>query len=369
MADQVGDSVTKLDRTIREAYNARYNAFRQAMQGAEGNLEPVQQAVVDAEDNILKGSPENIAIFRNILKEGEDPLLSQASVFKGGSRGVDVKEVLSSMRSEGERARFLRGLQDEGIPLEGERPAPKEGATIPIDDLQGYSTELGNKIYRGNPAGDIRRALKYVRDAADKEILRVADTRKQGAIKRQLDKDWSQYMGDFYDSDGALYRLKNAINSDSRIATLSGGEGSRVVDAMGHYARFNPDIGTVGRVRSLVKQLRELPSTLPKEPGEVPRPKFPAHPSARPLPKAPAREPFSASQYRKEHIEKIAENLRRITGWDVASIGYVLRELSEGETPWAMSYSLGKRLLAKMLSNPRVIEYLSKELPNAAKTK
>ena len=368
MADQVGDSVTKLDKTVRAAYNARYNAFRQAMGDAEGNLEPVQQAIVDAQDTILKGSPENIAIFKNLLKEGEDPLLSQASVFKGASRGIDVKEVLSGLRSEGERNRFLKGLQAQDIPIEGPEPGPKEGATIPIDELQGYSTELGDKLYGSSSlSGDVRRALKYVKDAADKEIMRVADSRGQGAIKRQLDRDWAQYMGDFYDSDGALHKLKNAINSDSRISMLSGGEGSRVVEEMGNYARFDPQVGLVGRIRSLVKQLRELPSTPGTMPGDVERPSFPTRPKTRGVPESPDRTPFSSQAYRREHIEKLSENLSRITGWDVASIGYALRELAEGQAPWALGYPVGKRVLAKLLTKPGVVEYLSREIPNVSK--
>lgn len=375
MADQVAQRVAQLDKTVRSAYNARYNAFRAAMVDSDGNpltanLEPVQQAVVDAQENILKGSPESIAVFKNLLKEGEDPLLSQASVFRGAGKGVDVKDVLSSMKSEGERSRFLRSLGDQQISVGEDIPSPKEGATIPVDDLQGYSTELGNKIYRSaSLPGDVRRALKYVKDASDKEITRIAESKKMGGVKRQLDRDWAEYMGDFYDSDGALHKLKNALNSDNRIAMLSGGEGARIIDSLGHYARFDPDIATVGRVRSLVKQLRELPSSAGASPGEVPRPKFPERPEPRSMPEAPKREPFSTKEYRKQHIHRIAEGLHKITGWDVASIGYALEEIMGGKPPWALSYPLGKRLLAKLLTHPGVIEYLSKELPNVPKGK
>ena len=334
------------------------------MGDAEGNLEAVQQAVVDAENNVLKGSPENIAIFRNILKEGEDPLLSQASVFRGGGRGVDVKDVLSSMKSEGERTRFLRGLQDEGVPLKGDAPGAKPGATLPIDELQGYATELGNKMYGGKfPSGDIWRALKHVKDAADKEILRVADSKGQGAIKRALDRDWAEYMGDFYDSDGALQKMKSANTADRRISLLSGSEGAGIVDELGHYARFNPDISAVGRVRSLVKQIRELPSAAGSAPGAVERPQFPSRPKPREMPAAPERTPFSPQAFRAEHMQHVAQNLSRITGWDVASIGYALRELLSGEPPWALGYPVGKRLLSRLLTKPGVVDYLSKELP------
>jgi hypothetical protein len=367
MAEQAAKSVGELQKSVKASYDARWNAWRQAMGDATGNLEAVQNAVVNAEDNILKGSEENIAIFRNLLKEGEDPLLAQASVFKGGSRGVDVKDVIGSMRSEGERTRFLRSLKDEGVALEGERPGAKAGATLPIDELQGYSTELGDKIYKSRSLpGDVRRALKSVKDAADAEINRVSDAKGQGALYRKLKSDWAEFAGDFYDSDGPLYKLINAVNSDSRISLLSGGEGARVVDSMGHYARFNPDIQLVGRIRSLVKQLREMPTTA-KVPGEVPREaKFPNRPNEREMPSKPNERPFSSEKYRREHVQKLANQLHHLTNWEIASVGYVLKELMEGGFPWALSYPVGKRLLAKLLSNPKVVDYLSKELPNAA---
>ncbi len=215
----------------------------------------------------------------------------------------------------------------------------------------------------------MRRALKSVKDAADAEVNRVADSKGQGKLYRQLRDDWAQYMGDFYDSDGPLYKVKSAINSDRRIALLSGGEGARIVDSMGHYARFNPDVASVGRMRSLVKQLRDLPSAPGKAPGEVGRPRFPERPKPREMPPTPERTPFSSQGYRREHIQKVAQNLSRITGWDVASIGYALRELLSGETPWALGYPVGKRVLSKLLTKPGVVEYLSKELPDVAQAR
>jgi hypothetical protein len=374
MADQVAEDVQNLDQTIRATYNARYDAFRMAMKDAngnpfEGNFDVVQQAVVDAEDNILKGSPENIAIFRNILKEGEDPMLAEASVFRGG-RGVDVKEVLGEMRTEGERARFLRGLKEEGA-LAEERESfgrVKEGTTLPIDQMQGYSTELGNKIYRGStPSGDVRRALKSVKDATDKEIYRVAEENGQGAIKKRLDSDWAEYMSDFYDSDGALYKMKTAINPDRRLSVLTGGDGARVVDSLGHYGSFSPNIGLVGRVRSLTKQLRELPG-VEGQPPKKPEPfKYPARPKAREMPKRPKTDPFSIPGYRREQVEKLANDLARITRWDWASVLWGLEDLLTGKPPIPFAYPASRMLGSRLLSNPRVVEYLSRELPEAVK--
>jgi hypothetical protein len=376
MADNVGQSVSKLDKTVREAYNARWNAWRQVMGDAEGSFTPVQAAVVNAEDNILKGSPENIAIFRNILKEGEDPLLSQASVFKTNSRGVDIKDVLSSMKSEGERTRFLNSLKED--PNFNEtlgRVGPKEGATLPIDQIQGYSTELGNKLYRGgNIPGDVRRALKSVKDAADKVVEGVSDEKGQGSIYRQLKKDWAQYMDDFYDSDGALTKVKNAINSDRRIALISGGEGGRIIDALGRYSRFDPNIETVGRVRSLVKQLRELPSTSPKPPAAIGPLELPAPPRARAVPEAPiprrAPEPpnprrmpvtpdfpqFNVPKFVEDAVTKRAERIGT-TGHALMSY-WVLRDVFHGHIPdpAMLALPVAQHYIMRYLTSPKFMQ-------------
>jgi hypothetical protein len=361
MADNVGESVGKLDKTVREAYNARWNAFHQAMGDAQGNFTPVQQAVSDAETNILKGSPENIAIFRNIMKEGEDPLLSQASVFKGASRGTDIKELLGSMRSEGERTRFLNSLkaEDPTFSVDGS-PVAKENAVLPIDQIRGYSTELGNKIYRsGNISGDVRRALKSVKDAADKEVERVADSKGQGSTYRQLNKDWAQYMDDFYEHDGPLYKMKNALNSDRRIALISGGEGGRVIDSLGRYSRFDPNnVETVGRVRSMVNQIDNLSSRPGPVPPPVARPTFPARPAARDVPPKPAMPEFNLPKFVQDAVDQKAKQLGT-TGHAVIAYS-IMRDLFHGRRPSVaiLAAPIVQRSMMRYLTSPKFAQRL-----------
>lgn len=379
MADKIAETVPALSKKVRSAYDARWNAWREAMGDAEGNFTPVQQAVQEAEDSILKGSPENIQIFRNILKEGEDPILANASVFRSGA-GIDVKDIIGSrFMSEATRNRVMRSLEDAGVSSETGR-MPLAETTLPVDEIRGYLTELQQKMHGGKFTGDVYRALKHVQEAANKEIERVAGEKGQLGSYRKLKSDWSQFLGDFYDSDGALKKLQNAVNSDARLNLLSGSEGSRIIDAMGRYASFGPDIDSVGRLRSLMKQLRELPSrarevTAPELPGKPAAPPEPALPEP-PTPKAPPEfkppkkrevreepvEPFSEEKFRRQKISSIAEGLHRITGWELASIGYALREILYGEVPWGMTYPVVKRTAAALLSNPKVVDYLTREL-------
>src|SRR4029077_618428 len=94
MADKAQANVRDVDTKVRALENAKWNAFRRDVGNPNVDWAPVQQAVIDAEQNILQGSPEKIALFKNIMQEGGgQPGVSEASVFKGG-RGVDVKEFL-----------------------------------------------------------------------------------------------------------------------------------------------------------------------------------------------------------------------------------------------------------------------------------
>jgi hypothetical protein len=365
MADRVAtEYLPKLDKAVRAAYNARWGAWRQAMGDAQGDFTPVMQAVEDAEDTILKGSRENIGIFRSILSEGEDPLLADATVFRNPGAGIDVKAIRGM--SEKTRSAISRYLEDLGGRPEAGR-MPLEETSLPIDEIRGYVTELQQKMFTGKFVGDIWRALDHVRRVAEEEVQKVAKDRGQLDVYKRLKADWSQYMQDFYDADGALTKLKNSGTSDGRLNLLSGSEGQNIVSALGRYSRLLTKdasgltaIDLTGKVRSIMHQLREA-SAAARIPEAPERPQFPPRKPPRAMPERPETQPFSPEGIRRERIQKTAENLSRITGWDVASVGYALRELFTGQTPWALGYPVGKRVLSRLLSNPRVVEYLVRE--------
>ena len=388
MVDRVAtEDVPKLEKTVRQAYNARWGAWREAMGDAEGNFSPVQQAVVDAESDILKGSPENIAIFRNILKEGEDPLLSQASVFRK-KPGVDVKSVLGGehMTARGQE-RLLASLReagiediDEGFPTVG----PGENVTLPIDQIRGYGTELQSKMFRGGFSGDVYRALKHVQEAANREVERVAQSKGQLATYRQLKSDWSQFLGDFLDSDGSLNKLKNAANADSRLNLISGSEGENIISALGRYSKFLPKdasgqtpIDIAGRTRSLVHQLSALPSgskppmrgELPARPEARPEPALPAPPVPKEMPefKPPQMKdvpvddivPFDLPKFVEERVNKRAEQIG-MAGHTLLAY-WVIRDIFHGQvpSPQMLAVPLVQAQIRRYLTSPRFIQKIT----------
>ena len=185
MADEAQANVREVDKKVRALENARWNAFEKEIDHPVVDWEPVQKAVVDAEDNILQGSPENVAIFRSIMKEGDGPGgLSDASVFRG-SGGVDVKEFLSSLQDPVKRQQVIRDMQARGEDVGGGGPMPKEGATVPFKTARGFATEFNEKIYGRDLPSDVRRALRFVQDENDKQLVKAmarlhADVLRQG---------------------------------------------------------------------------------------------------------------------------------------------------------------------------------------------
>jgi len=380
MADKIAEGVPKLAQSVRTAYDARWGAWRQAMGNVEGNFTPVQAAVQEAEDSILKGSPENIAIFRNILKEGEDPLLESAAVFKGGA-GIDVKDIIGSrFMSEETRSRVLRSLEEAGVSETGRMPLAE--TTLPIDDIRGYVTEIQKKMYGGKfPSGDIWKALEHVKKAGEAEIERTikANNPEQLPVYNRLKSDWSQFLGDFYDPSGALGKLKNSVNSDTRINLLKGAEGARVIDAMGRYAKFNPDIQSVGRLRSLVKQLSEMPSSatapeapvIPPRPGTRPEPHLPPAPVPKATPEfkppgAPKMKepadivPFDVPKFVEEKVTKQAERLG-VAGHTL--MGYwILRDIFHGQipSPSMLAVPMVQNAVRRYLTSPKFLERITR---------
>ena len=349
MADQIGTKdVPQLDKDVRAAQNSRWGAFRMAVGDKQVDWTPVQNAVVDAESNILQGSPENIAIFRNILREGVNPLLEKATVFKRTAGSVE--DILSNKNlTEEGRARLMAQLGEESqFDTRATGPLAGGSVSIPFDDARGYYTELNQKIYKSRSLpGDVRRALKSVQDAAEKQV-RMTVPKEQLPTYDKLKSDWAQYMGDFYDSDGPLSQLKDAATSDGRLNLITGSKGANIIDALGRYARFNPNVtGMAGRLRSMMKQVRELPSASPSMPGEVRPPHFPSEPKPQELSSRPTTtEPLDVTKSKLEALEKMPKTWGTLRPYQAV-------------IPYYWPRLMAQKLIAELLSHPQIRSWIA----------
>jgi Skp family chaperone for outer membrane proteins len=357
MADQIAtQDVPKLDKDVRAAQNSRWNAFRMAIGDTPGTPKmvdwtPVQQAVVDAETNILQGSPENIAIFRNILREGVNPLLEKATVFKKTAGSLEDLLSNKNLTEEG-RARLISQLGEESQfeTRGGSGPIGSEQVSIPFDDARGYYTELNQKIYRSRSLpGDVRRALKSVQETVDKKAIQPIIPREQITTYNTLKSDWGQYMSDFYDSDGPLAQLKNSATSDGRLNLITGSKGANIIDALGRYARFNPNVtGLAGRLRSMMKQIRELPSVAPSIPGPLRPPRLPSEPKPVNLSSRPSElEPLDVTRAKLETLEKMPKTWGTLRPYQAV-------------IPYYWPRLLAQKLISELLSHQNVREWIAR---------
>jgi hypothetical protein len=339
MADEAQANVREVDKKVRALEGARWNAFERKIDHPVVDWEPVQQAVAEAEDTMLKGSPENIAIFKSIMKEGDGPAgLADASVFRGSS-GVDVKEFLSSIKDPARKQQFIRDMQERGEDVSGGGPMPKEGATVPFQTARGFATEFGQKIYGRELPSDVRRALRYVQDANDRQIVKaVAKAGGKDAVAEYqgLRSRWRDYMQAFYDKDSPIRKLKQGADPNDKLNPIVGDEGERAISLFGKYRDIGADVQALGKIRALQKSLKELPGGKGKMPADVAKPSIPDAPTTRAL---------TLEGARRQRLEGAAKSY------------------SHPPSRWELMFPplLGYRLILKnLLQSKRFREWLSK---------
>jgi hypothetical protein len=336
-SDKVVDIAGKTKANLKESFNKRYNAFREAISDkdangnsvpAKVNWSPIQGAVKNAEDNILQGSPESITLFRNIMKEG--PQLDEASVFRssqGNEAAQNLKELLRS-KQIGPKGfdRMMAELHAQGVPTENIESAPSntitKGLQIPHEDAWGYAQELNAKLHGAQLPSDVYRALTSVKEAIDEGLQETADLKNAGGIWKTIQNDYSEYAQRFLDKDSPAYKLMNATNPEDRLSIITGKEGQNLIDALHKYRGFGGDTEIAGKIRAL----RAAGSKIVDQLTEPVRGEYPGAPTPKSLPtessypaltqpetldpsKLKSTEPFSPEEWRKARLRKYQETL------------------------------------------------------------
>jgi hypothetical protein len=346
MADLAQENVQDVDAKVRAVEGAKWSQLGRTVNNSPVNWAPVQQAVQSAEQNILKGSPENIALFKNILKEGQegDDILNQASVFKNSGAVTDVKEVMRSMSPQA-RDKFLAEMKSRGIdPLEQSKDKLNPDAAVDFDKARGYFTELGQKMQSGSIPNDVRRALKSVQETVDGEIARTVTKAggKDALLEyRTLKNNWRDYMQAFYDKDSPLRKLKEGQDPGDKLRPIVGDEGQRAIALFGKYKSLGADVTTMGRLRSLHTSLEELPGGGGSIPSAVEKPKIPGAPKTEAV-----AAPLSPEEARLAKVKQAAQSYAHPPSrWELMF-------------PPLMAYRLS---IKKMLQSERVQEFLAKD--------
>ena len=381
MTNQVYGMIDNLQDRIRSYNQKQWRSFdtavdeamkKKSADDAQVDWTPVQQAVKDAEENILKGSPESISVFRNIMRES--PQLDEASVLRS-SQATDaagnLKEILRGANPN-MRRQILANLHAQGLSEAdalrdtppGETPAglPGKNVQIPFADARGYLTELGGKLTGARLPGDVYRALDHVREVADQQITKVTREAGQDAVYRNLKDEYKTYKQNFDDPEAAIYQFDKLDTPEKRVDFLASGKGQNLIDSLSKYRGFGSDPNLPGRVRSLVRQIRDLPErkAVPSAPE---RPSFPKQPELKEYPEGPDYsktkeppdliEPLDITRKRIERLEDMAKTFSQFTPNQVRWLRSGITQRGVG---WALSHPGWRAWLA---SNPTAMKSLA----------
>ena len=250
------DGIRETNRSARQMGNEKYETVRQKIGDVTTSPTPVANAVKYAKSNLLQGSPENIRQFEELLKREGDVEAPLDITGGQGGRAISPGEP----GYEGIRSAYA----DAGM-LNLERP-------LSFNDLKGFYTELGEKIYKGSyPSGDIGRALTSVRDAIGREMDSMAERAGAADDLRAADSYWNKFMKTFYDKKSPVAKAMNEF--DPGHAGRSFLAESDFTPGVGMLEEFNPELATRARaLRAINQQAKALPrSYSPKAVPEAPK--------------------------------------------------------------------------------------------------
>ncbi len=262
---RLGESVKDLDLKLREEANGKYQTVKDAVKDDPGvPLADMAKAAREAEAK-LKGSTENIKQFRELIRKAPEESGIQTSVgeLKPGDQLYDL------LKSQG---------------------AIDTGGALPFDELQGYSSEIGQKIAqgRGEMPGDVYHALKYLKEKIDTAKTAVADRNGAGATLRNADSFWHNYQDLFYDKDSAIAKVRESVGvknpAEAANEFFRGNANEIAIGKLkGLRSVYSPDASAIADLTQNLKAAREeagaskviKPQPIPEAPKPIKGPETP----------------------------------------------------------------------------------------------
>lgn len=354
---KLGQGIKQLDAQVRAEANAKYNTVRNKVANDIGTeASPVADAVRYARKNLIRGSEESIKQFTSILKR--EP-------------SEEAMAALDAARNSSDpAAREFAKKYDE---LSGIEEAADEGKPLKFEDWKGYSTELGEKLAKGNLPDDVYRALKYVKEKVDLQKQIIADRNNAGAELADADNFFRRYMETFYDKPSAVAATLDAVGKfdpDYYASPFVRGKSAKI--GIAALQKYSPELANLAQsLRGMDEEFKSLPKTAklenypePPKPVEAPpKPKL-EEPKQVPKPKAPTVDP---QELKRKQLGRMAESLRGFRRYDAFILmnSVVWSFLGGGWKALLAEPAVlaGKVAIGKALSRPAVIEWLTKPQP------
>jgi hypothetical protein len=378
MARQVQETGARLVNRVKQAQqrakaniDARWENLRENMKGASVPREQLADLVRNAEAK-LSGSSENIKVFRDILSKSEEG--GEDVVVSGGAKfgpGTPLYESVKNSPS---------GLPDASAPAS-------------FADLQGYYSELGEKLSSGSLPGDVYQAIKSLQEGIGSAMQRLAASRGQGAALTSARAAYRDYMQAFREPTGPqhsgspLAQVLDAADPAHAIKPLTdlttaarvrnmlaqydpgaapGGGGAVLYD---NFLKASRAYDALPKPEAMAKAIKE-----PKPLGPAPvGPKLPAPPKA---PKTVVPEikrigTEELQQSKRQNIQSEADTIRKFGSWVIPlTIVHALTGVLTLDAKLALSaiadvpvYLASREAIAGALEKPKVVEWISKPSP------
>jgi hypothetical protein len=392
---QAREQIEKVENLVWQEANRKFDAVK-AQVGADQPGEPTEsaapllEAVNIAQNNVLRGIPESIPLFRNILKldeqaEGTAALRDQAAQGFGYRDYASVPNEVPTGSPPGSRT--PRALVDERVATYGGDVTA--GGSVGWGKLQRMKTAADTAIRARSTAPIIKEALSNVRDTVVDMMGRIAESKGATAAWEDARKFYSEWRDDFHKTSGPqgsaspIAQTLQAVDPKNIRQSLMRTQGvseNRAVNTLRKYAQFGGN-----ETADLVQQMIQSQQSIGKAPGPVklgtPKP-VPEGSSAKPtlktLPEKVPQPVVDATEVARKALEQRAKNWGQFNARDLGIlassvlIGPIMKmlgigQLSEGASnvlPWAaMSYEGGKYVGSRVLRNPQVMKWLEKTPP------
>lgn len=370
--------IQTLAKSAKGRVDALYDTVRLGTKGATVEPSELADAVQKAEGKI-QGSSENIKVFRDILSkqpDEEEPAFIETPSEGKVPKGHALYDVLLSMSKEG-----------------AEQPPP-----MGFRDLQGYYSELGDKLASGNLPGDVYQALKSLQSDVGGMMQRMANEAGVGSRLKSAQALYHDYMQTFKENTGPSKSgspiAQSLLAKDPAYAIKPLSADETAARVRNDLARFDTGADVAGGAAKLYDNFRQSlrdfdstskpikvpPAPKPAKLTEAPAPPEPQQPKVKPVPEP--RKPLVAktTEFTPEQLEaKKAENIReaaeKITkskSWVVNSLAAYDMIRSGLQGNWGhvgldimvrALYSAGKQGIAMALDDPRVVAKLSRLTP------
>lgn len=373
----LGEGLKQLEKDVRtNEVNPRYDKVKAKVANDEGV--PASELASDvkfAQDNLIKGTPEGIKQFSEILRQAGET--GEPLMINGIEMSPD-SEAFKKLQAEG-------ALRPEE--LQGEEK-------LKFDKLQGLYTELGRKLARGIPDGDVYQAVKYVHGKIGLAMEQIAERNNAGDDLGEAQAYYRQFADTFYNNrSGPKGGSAVAIATDARDPgyyrrPFLSDMGKRSIDQLRRYSPQLADLAEKIRrdheefQANKKENLTEKPvpkapevkeAALPEPPQPKERPAAPELKTAKVVPEPNVDVP-DPEKLKKKQLAGDVQNARKINRYDLqilasSALGPIMAVVLQD--PRAMyGLALGplglaiKKGGAALLDRPAVVEWLTK--PTAA---